>query len=67
MAMFKVGQRVSLVFNINRLGTITEIRHVRPTSWSTGGPLVDGVICVVRFDDGVTETRRQDDLRQEFT
>lgn len=64
--MIKKGQRVSLVHNMHRLGTVTEVKFAKPSSWIEGGTTVDGQLCIVKFDDGKLETHRLNDIRPEY-
>ena len=51
MRMFRVGDRVTLFFNMGKTGTIVKIREQKSKTWLAGGPAGHRLVAEIKFDD----------------
>jgi len=50
--MLRAGNRVSLLFNMGKKGTILSIHEVKNNTWMVGGAASPSIVARVQFDDG---------------
>ena len=65
MINFKPGMRVTHYRQMNRPGTIVEIRAKKSKQWMIGGTTQERLVAVVKHDDGEIINYYTSDLRLE--
>ena len=50
--MIRAGNRVALIFNMDKMGTVLTISEIKNQTWMVGGVASKALIAEIQFDDG---------------
>ena len=50
--MFRIGDRVTMFFNMKKKGTIINLQEIKNKTWLVGGAVSPSIFATVQFDDG---------------
>jgi hypothetical protein len=60
--MIKVGDKVALFMQMNRVGIAVELREAKVETWMVGGAMSKSFVVVVEYPDKEFVTHRMDEL-----
>ena len=49
--MIKVGDKVCLIFNMQKVGHVIEIKEVSPSTWMVGGAMMKMTVATVLYEN----------------
>tara|TARA_Y100000034_G_C6578602_1_gene250960 strand:- start:230 stop:427 length:198 start_codon:yes stop_codon:yes gene_type:complete len=50
--MIRAGNRVALIFNMDKMGTVLTVSEIKNQTWMVGGVASKALMAEVQFDDG---------------
>ena len=50
--MIRAGNRIALIFNMDKMGTVLTVSEIKNQTWMVGGVASKALMAEVQFDDG---------------